>query len=76
MGLGRCVVTHIICTIMKKKISCTVVFNNTRCPCPAIFFVSNHTECCLEIFREFAHLYCMLQDMDNVQNAVNPLSVL
>ena len=27
MGLGRCVVTHIICTIMQKKISCTVVFN-------------------------------------------------
>ena len=27
MGLGRCVVTHIICTEMQKKISCTVVFN-------------------------------------------------
>ena len=31
MGLGRCVVTHIICTIMQKKISCTVVFNVHMC---------------------------------------------
>ena len=31
MGLGRYVVTHVICTIMKKKKkSCTVVFNFTK----------------------------------------------
>ena len=31
---------------------------------------------CLEIFRELTQLYCLLQDVDNVQNAVNSLSVI
>ena len=29
-----------------------------------------------EIALSLTQLYCLLQDMDNVQNAVNPLSVI
>ena len=39
--------------------------NNMKRPYPVILLISNHTKC------EFAQLYCLLQDMDNVQNAVN-----
>ena len=38
------------------------------------FDIQFHTNVCTEVFREFAQVYCLLQDMDNVQNAVNPLS--
>ena len=42
-----------------------------------LFFVYPVTQnVCLEIFRELTQLYCLLQDVDNVQNAVNSLSVI
>ena len=42
-----------------------------------LFFIYPVTQnVCLEIFRELTQLYCLLQDVDNVQNAVNSLSVI
>ena len=49
------------------------LFTNTNCPYRVILSISNHTKC-LYIVREFAHVFCLHKDMDNVQNVVNPLS--
>ena len=41
--------------------------DNMKCSYPVILSLSNQT-------KMSAQLYCLLQDMDNVQNAINPLS--
>ena len=41
---------------------------------PVILSIPTTKNVCIQIFREFAQLRCLLQDMDNVQKAANPLS--
>ena len=36
--------------------------------------IQSHKSVCTGIFRKFPQLYCLLQDMDSVQNAVHSLS--
>ena len=49
------------------------MFGNTECPYPAILLISNFTKC---LYRGIQRVCTtVLQDKDNVQNAVNTLSV-
>ena len=44
------------------------------CSYLVVLLMSTMQNFCIQIFREFAQLCCLLQNMDNVQNAVNQLS--
>ena len=61
----RLVIRPVVCPVICP------MSNNTKYPCPAILLYPVAQNVCLEIFSEFVQLYYLLQDMDNVQNAVS-----
>ena len=50
--------------------------HNTKSPNHVDLSMFTHAKCLYRDIQRVAQLYCPLQDMDNVQNAVNPLSVI
>ena len=48
--------------------------DNTKYPYPVILSMFNHTKCLYTDVQRVAQVYCLLQDMDNIQNTANPLS--